>query len=471
MTKTIKSIYTVVKSAIKYNRQISNTINSQLGVKQGDPSSSLLFMMFVNDILTNINSNLEGIFTVDEVELFLLAYVDDQVLFSTSPTSLQSMLNDTELYCNTWGLKINVNKTKVLIFEKGRHTSYNFYLYNQLLENVTSFKYLGVYFFKNGNWTRTQKCIAEHAARALYRLFSILNNYEFKTQEKCRLFDTLVASVLNYSSEVWGYHEAKDIEQIHTKFLRKILCVNKSTNLTGLYGEVGRVPLNIIRKVSMFRYWFKILNSHENSTIKRIYIMLKSDANDGISYDNQNWTYQIKTMLEALGLNYLWINQENCDACLPVIKQRLFDQYHQSWYSSINNSHRLESCCRFKHNSILEPYLDNIYNRKYKTALTRFRLSSHNLEIEKGRYHGIPRIERKCKFCSLDFVENEYHFLLVCPNYNDIGRQFLKAFYCSRPTINKFDKLMSSVNKKEVLHLAKFIYFATKRRNENDPDT
>ena len=85
MTRTIKAMYL---SGIRYNRQISNSINSPLGVKQGDPSSSLLFMMFVNDILANINSNLEGIFTVDELRLFLLAYVDDQVIFSTCPTNL-----------------------------------------------------------------------------------------------------------------------------------------------------------------------------------------------------------------------------------------------------------------------------------------------------------------------------------------------------------------------------------------------
>ena len=53
-------------------RLISNYITSNLGVKRGDPSSSLLFMMFVNDILTNINSNLDGIFTVDEIKIFLL---------------------------------------------------------------------------------------------------------------------------------------------------------------------------------------------------------------------------------------------------------------------------------------------------------------------------------------------------------------------------------------------------------------
>ena len=153
-------MYRVVKFTVKYNGNISNNINSQLGVKQGDPSSSLLFMMFVNDILANINSDLEGSFTTDEVKLFLLAYADDQVLFSTSPTTLQSMLNDIELYCNAWGLKININKTKILIFEKGgRYSIYNFYLYNEQLEVVSSFKYLGVYVFKNGKWSRAQKYV------------------------------------------------------------------------------------------------------------------------------------------------------------------------------------------------------------------------------------------------------------------------------------------------------------------------
>ena len=65
-----------------------------------------------------------------------------------------------------------------------------------------------------------------------------------------------------------GFHEAKDIELLHTKFLRKILCVNTSTNITGLYGELGRVPLIIIRNINMLRYWIKILKSDDNSWIK-----------------------------------------------------------------------------------------------------------------------------------------------------------------------------------------------------------
>ena len=48
-------------------------------------------------------------------------------------------------------------------FEKGRHTQYNFHIYNETIELVDSFKYLGITLFKNGNWYRTQKCISQHA--------------------------------------------------------------------------------------------------------------------------------------------------------------------------------------------------------------------------------------------------------------------------------------------------------------------
>ena len=127
-----------------------------------------------------------------------------------------------------------------MIFENGRYfTTFDFYLNDTKLEMVTSFKYLGIHFFKNGNFHRTQKRLAKHAAFALHNLFSLFRQFEFTTIQKCKLFDVLVGSVLNYSAEVWGNIEANDIGMIHTKFCRWTLNVRKSTNLSGLYGELG----------------------------------------------------------------------------------------------------------------------------------------------------------------------------------------------------------------------------------------
>ena len=167
----LRSMYTVVKSCVRYRFSTSSFFNSYNGLKQGDPSSPLLFMLFINDIVQNINVGLDKIFTIDELQLFLMLYADDAVVFAKSPEVLQSILADIESYCNIWGLKINTAKTKAMIFEKGRHTHFDFYLNNVRLEVVTSFKCLGIHFFKNGNWNRTQKRLSQHAAFALHNLF------------------------------------------------------------------------------------------------------------------------------------------------------------------------------------------------------------------------------------------------------------------------------------------------------------
>ena len=463
--RALSSMYQVVKACIRYKSSISQFFSSEIGLKQGDPSSPLLFMFFINDITQNINSDIESIFTIDEIKIFMLLYADDAVLFAKSPVALQSILNDLERYCALWGLKINVKKTKAMIFEKGRHTSYDFYINNTKLDLVSSFKYLGMHFFKNGNWHRAQKRIASHASYALHNLFGLFKHIELPISEKCKLFDTFVGSVLNYGGEILGLNEAKDIELIHSKFCRWILHVRKSTNLTGLYGELGRVPFIIQRKIRMINYWVKLLGLNDQSIHKKLYSMLKQDADNNISYNGSNWAFQIKSLLNELGLSYIWLQQNEFTIPVNLIKQRIFDNYYQSWYSNINNSSRLSMYSRYKHDFLFETYLDTIPDQKFRITLTKFRLSSHNLAIERGRFENIPRNDRICRCCNLHMVESEYHFLLVCPLYNDLRKKYFKNYFCRWPTLNKFDALMSNSSKSKTLSLSNFLYFAMKLRD------
>ena len=151
--------------------------------------------------------------------------------------------------------------------------------------------------------------------------------------------------------------------------------------------------------------------------------MLRNDANRNISYNGANWAFQVKSLLDSLGLSYLWLEQTELDMPYVLIKQRILDLYYQSWYANINNSNRLVSYARYKHNFDREDYLNTISEPKYRVALCRFRLSSHDLAIERGRYAGIPANERICKCCNMKVVENEYHFILVCPGYKDIRKK------------------------------------------------
>ena len=75
--RAIRAMYSSVKSFIQYNTYI--------GVKQGDPLSSILCLFFLNDILSSINCNLDGIMNLEELQIFLLLFADDGILFSQNP--------------------------------------------------------------------------------------------------------------------------------------------------------------------------------------------------------------------------------------------------------------------------------------------------------------------------------------------------------------------------------------------------
>ena len=96
----LKSMYNTVKSSIRYQNLKSDSIHSFVGVKQGDPASSLLCLFYLNDLLDDVNSKLDGIINIDGINIFLLLFADDAALFAHDPVSLQSPLNDIETYSN-----------------------------------------------------------------------------------------------------------------------------------------------------------------------------------------------------------------------------------------------------------------------------------------------------------------------------------------------------------------------------------
>ena len=65
----------------------------------------------------------------------------------------------------------------------------------------------------------------------------------------------------------------------------------------------------------------------------------------------------------------------------------------------------------------LQIKLDVLKYDSTRKAMSRFRLCSHNLEIEFGRFHNIERDERKCRLCTMNAVESEYHFIVFSKIY------------------------------------------------------
>ena len=73
------------------------------------------------------------------------------------------------------------------------------------------------------------------------------------------------------------------------------------------------------------------------------------------------------------------------------------------------------------------------------------------------RYSDCPT-DRNCVFCS-DVVENEDHFLLVCPLYTDLRNRFLE-----QKGAQSLQDMLQWKDTKRCLLLSKFTFKATNRR-------
>ena len=397
----------------------------------------------------------------------MLLFADDTVLFAESSDDMQILLDGLKAYCDKWNISVNTEKTKVVVFKSGnRRSNVELYFDNILLEQVTSFTYLGVTLSSNGNFFQTQKSLAEQANKALYSLNKLFDKVHLNITEKNKLFDSMILPILNYGCEVWGFHPAPNVEALHLIFLKQILMVKPQTSSAAIYGELGRVPLIVKRKERILKYWFKIKNSSDivlnNAHLNEFLIVDQDSGSFRIKY----WASELKSMLNDLGFSYLWNADTITSIQLQKVFERLYDQYLQKWFSELRTMSKLSTYNSFKSGFAIEKYLSCNTNEKYRIALTRLRCSSHSLEIEVGRYHynRTDRQKRLCKLCNMNMVENEYHFVLVCPAYNDLRRQYLPPHYCRWPSNNKFINLLKDCQTSIIKRISKFVYFAMEKR-------
>ena len=142
-----------------------------LGVRQGESLSPFLFSMFLNDIEENLELNgFKGI-NMYMTKLFILLNADDIVVFSDSAEGLQNGRNSLFIYCQRWKLKINVMKTKIIVFRKGGILPRNLkFTFNGERLEIVVFSYLGVVFSSGGSFNITEVTLAGKAQKTIYRL-------------------------------------------------------------------------------------------------------------------------------------------------------------------------------------------------------------------------------------------------------------------------------------------------------------
>ena len=343
--KSVKAIYNSVKLCVRSLGKLSDCFDSYVGVKQGEPLSPLLFILFLNDISEELNVQVDASTfdnsVIDEFQKFILLFADDTLLLASTVDELQILLNKLSTYCKKWNITVNINKTKVMLFKaSNRPEQFELFYDGSIIETVRNFIYLGVNVSCNGKFFNAQKHLSEQASKALYALSNVFNNNVLLVQDKMKLFDSIVLPILMYGSEIWGFYKSNDIEKVHMRFLKQILGVRKQTSNIAVYGELGRFPLVVLIRIRILNYWFKILNS-PNSLLHKVYLQQVNQLNVNANFEC--WASCMRNLLNELGFSYIWDFQCISKLQLNMVTQSIYDQYYQSWYSELAQSDKLDT--------------------------------------------------------------------------------------------------------------------------------
>ena len=207
----LQSMYAIASSCVKISsNKAMAPFKCQKGVRQGCILSPLLFTLFIAGLDREIKKNNAGIQL--QINLDILMYADDVVLVSDNANGLKKHLNTLLEFCQKWKLEVNTEKTKICIFK----CSDIFMLNNHTLEKVQSYKYLGMWFAKNGLLHVAKKHLANQAKKAMFSLLTTLRQLENPPIPVIlQLYETMLKPIMCYGSEIlWGFTGDQNLERV-----------------------------------------------------------------------------------------------------------------------------------------------------------------------------------------------------------------------------------------------------------------
>lgn len=185
------------------------------GVTQGSNLGPLLFLLYINDIVLNVQCS--KLLYADDLKIFKVIRSEEDCI------SLQSDLNNIYSWCNNNKLNLNIKKCNVLTFtRKCNSIDFNYHINNVTLTRVNTIKDLGVTFDQKLSFTFHFETVSKKAMQMLG--FVIRNTREFKNKIAIKtLYYAYVRSKLEYACVVWfpcyNVH-VQTLESVQRKFCK-----------------------------------------------------------------------------------------------------------------------------------------------------------------------------------------------------------------------------------------------------------
>ena len=163
--------------------------------------SPVLFSLFINELaLDSINNGRHGVsLSSDFVQLVILLFAADMILLSETVIGLQTQLNSLFSAASRLQLKVNMNKSNIVVFRKGGYLgSRERWVYDGcMMKVVNSYKYIGICF--------STRLSFYHACQDLVSIANYIEltaTHFFFNIIKKKIFDAQVRPIVLYGAKL-----------------------------------------------------------------------------------------------------------------------------------------------------------------------------------------------------------------------------------------------------------------------------
>ena len=303
--RIIQNIYKDNVNAIIYDNMISETFSTQEGLRQGGSLSPVLFVIFMDEVIKKCTSRSKklhvGHKNLQRVEISEGVFADDVVIMAKNEKDLQQNINTWNTVLEEYGMKINKDKTKVMMIGEEQE-ELNIDIEKTKIEQVKTFQYLGVTIDEKGKQDVEINSRIEKTLKMYYSMNKkFIDKKEISRETKMKVFKTIYRPILTFGYESWILTERQksQIQAMEMKYLQRVRGVtkiDKKRNIDIREDLKIQSTLEFI-EARQISWWGHLQRMEETRPVRRVW-EAKTQKNKKRGRPRQTWDKVIAGILE-----------------------------------------------------------------------------------------------------------------------------------------------------------------------------
>ena len=380
------------KQAVVIKGEQSDYGEITAGVPQGSVLGPLLFLIYINDIILEIESTIK--LFADDTSMY--SFIKDLEIQSSTLNSDLSKINE---WANKWKVSFNQTKTELMIVSRRHNPNLSPLSFdNTILVPTDSHKHLGVFLQSDCKWDTHIKSIISKCRL----LTSCLKSFKYRLSRRAleNMYKAYILPHFDFADVLWDnctQELSHELEMLHLDALRTIIGSVRGTSHEKLYVESGFIPLFERRRRHKIIMYHKIVNKLVPNYLNEILPPLLSEIN----------RYHLRRPLERD--HFTWD--------IERFRTSFFPSTTDIWNNLPEHIQGGDSIGKLKHylskDDHFVPEIFFIGNRKAQIIHCKLRLGMSDLSQDMVNRHLTNNATCVCGSQS----ESARHYLLQCPTY------------------------------------------------------